>query len=83
MSDPFAELSAPAYDAEAVTPSNTTLFTREARALYIGGDGNAVVLTAAGNAVTFSGLTAGTILPIRCRRVNSTSTTATNIVALF
>lgn len=33
--------------------------------------------------VTFVGLQAGTILPIRCRRVNNTNTTATYIVNLY
>lgn len=55
-----------------------------ARALYIGGGGTAVLLLDDGvNTCTFPGLLAGTILPVRCVRVNATNTTATNIVALF
>ena len=37
----------------------------------------------AGNAVTFAGVPAGTVLPLRTRRVRSTGTTADDIVALF
>lgn len=76
----------PAVEAVAVTPSNDTNFTKVARALYIGGGGNAVVIMPNGDPIVFNGLIAGTILPVRCIRVNSTTggtTTATSIVALF
>lgn len=66
----------------AVTPSDTVNFTDPARALYIGGAGTAVVITEAGETVTFAGLLAGSILPVQARRVNATSTTATSIVGL-
>ena len=74
--------SAPANSFVAVTPSDTVDLTPPARALYVGGAGNVVVINAAGTAVTFIGVAAGSILPIRTTRVNSTSTTATSIVAL-
>lgn len=67
----------------AVTPSDSTNFSEPCRALYIGGAGTVVAVNTAGSAVTFAGALAGTILPIQAIRVNSTSTTATNIVALF
>jgi hypothetical protein len=41
------------------------------------------VLMASGQTVTFVGVAAGSVLPIRVARVNSTNTTATNIVALY
>ena len=73
-----------AADAQAVTPSDTVSYDgRVARGLYIGGSGNAVIVTDAGATVTFVGLQAGFILPVRHTRVNSTSTTATNLVAMF
>ena len=75
--------SNPSTLAVAVTPSDSTSFTQgPCRALYIGGAGN-VSLQSNGAAVVFVGLAAGTILPVETPRVNSTSTTATNIVALF
>ena len=73
-----------AADARAVTPSDTVNYDgRVARGLYVGGAGNVALVTDAGATVTFTGLLAGSILPVRHRRVNSTSTTATNLVALF
>jgi len=76
--------SIPALEAEVVTPHDTNNFTKLARAIYIGGAGNAVVVMENGDPITFYGLLAGTILPVRCKRVNSTGTTASmNIVALF
>lgn len=73
----------PARNFVAVTPHDSTDLTYLTKALYVGGAGNVAAVRADGTAVVFSGVPAGTILPIRCRRVNSTSTTATNIVALY
>jgi hypothetical protein len=67
----------------AVTPSDSTDFDSICRAIYVGGAGNVVAVRHDGTAVTFTGVPAGTVLPIACRRVNSTSTTATAIVALY
>lgn len=73
----------PAGTLAAVTPSDSTDLG-SCRALYVGGAGNVAVL-AAGNsaAVTLVSVSAGTILPVRVRKVMSTNTTATNIVALY
>ena len=75
--------SDPAYDAAAVTPSDSGVISPVARGLYIGGAGAVKVDTEGGTAVTFSGATAGSILPVKVKRVYSTGTTATNIVALY
>lgn len=73
-----------ASNAVAVTPSDTVNYDgQDARGLYIGGAGDVSLLTAAGKTVLFTGVLAGSILPIRHKRVNSTSTTATDLVALF
>ena len=74
--------TAPAYDADAVTPSDTGT-TGNARGLYIGGAGDVKIDTAAGTTVTFVGALAGTVLPVQVARVYSTDTTATNIIALY
>lgn len=71
-----------ATGAVAVTPSNTDTIA-PCRALYVGGAGNLVVVTVDGNQVTFSGAVAGTVIPVQVVQVRSTSTTATNIVALY
>lgn len=67
----------------AITPHDTTKFTRPCEAIYVGGAGNAVVLMASGETVTFNGLTAGQVLHVKANRVNATNTTATNLVGLW
>lgn len=82
-------LDSPAVDAEAVV--NDVPFSNVSRALYVGGAGHVVVLTAKGNEVVFNSVPAGTILPIRAKRVltqgvgspASATTTATNITAMW
>jgi len=69
--------------AVAITPSDVTNFTDGAcHAIYVGGAG-AVVAIVAGVAITFAAVPVGTVLRVRATRVNSTSTTATNLVALY
>ena len=66
----------------AVTPNDDTVLQNGIRALYVGGAGNVSVVTAGGQTVTFSGVAAGSILPVRVTRVRATNTTATLILAL-
>lgn len=78
--------SAPAVDFAAITPSDSTNISRPTRGIYVGsiaGGAVVVAVTYAGTAVTFSGVVAGSILPIQAIRVNNTSTTASSLVALF
>jgi hypothetical protein len=72
----------PAQGGFAVTPSDTVDFTEYARGLYVGVTGNVVVVAFDGSVLTFVGVPAGAVLPIVCRRVNATSTTATSILGL-
>jgi len=74
---------APASNAFAVTPNDSTDLTHAARALFVGGAGNVKVDTLGGDTVTFTGVLAGFVLPVRVLRVYSTGTTATNIVAVY
>lgn len=68
----------------AVTPSDTVAFAvEECRALFVGNGGDVSVPNLAGTAVVFENVPDGGILPVRCKRVNATATTATAIVALF
>ncbi|MBP9155996.1 MAG: hypothetical protein KBF48_13740 [Xanthomonadales bacterium] len=71
-----------ASNAETVTPHDTTKLTAVTRALYVGVAGNVAVLMADGSTATFVGVPAGTLLPIRIQRVNTTNTTATTMVGL-
>lgn len=72
----------PASLAAAVTPSDTTSFTVQPRALYVGTGGSVSVLLEDGTTVVFSNVPDGSILPVRAMRVNS-ATTASNILALY
>lgn len=86
MADNFATLTsglnAPATDGVAVTPSDSTVLTTT-RAVFVGGAGNLSVVMSSGTTLVLTGVTAGTLLPIRVTKVKSTNTTATNIAALW
>lgn len=73
-------LYGPANNAAAVVID--TEFTYVSRALYVGGAGSVVAVMADDSEVTFSGVVAGSILPIRCKKVK-TGSTATLMVALW
>lgn len=65
----------------AVTPHNSTNFTKEVRMLYVGVGGNIVVVNLDDSTTTFINVPGGThIGPFFIKRVNSTSTTATSLV---
>jgi hypothetical protein len=66
----------------AITASDTNNFAVVPDAIYIGGAGNLVAVMPDGTTVTFTGVLAGTVLPISCIRVNASSTTATALVGL-
>jgi hypothetical protein len=55
----------------------------EACVLYIGSGGNLRVETHAGDDIIFYNVLGGTFLPVQVSKVFSTSTTASNIVALW
>lgn len=78
-----ASLTAPGVGGAAITPSDTADLGLPARAIYIGGGGNIKLKTVDGSILTFAGLVAGTILPVRALKVYSTDTTATSLVALW
>jgi hypothetical protein len=77
-----ADATVSAYDAVAITPSNTTVL-RPTRGIYVGTGGNIAVQMALGNTVTLVGVLGGSILPIQVVKVLSTNTTASNMVALY
>lgn len=74
---------APASNAFAVTPADGSNLTHAVRALFVGGAGDVKVDTLGGDTVTFTGVLAGSILPVRILKVYATGTTATNIVAVY
>lgn len=76
-------LDSPYRNAAAITPHDTNELANVTRAIYVGGAGNIVLVTAAGNEVTLSGCLAGHVYRVRAKQVKSTSTTATNLIALW
>ena len=79
----MSSMSDPAGRAVEITPSNSETIVPPLRALYIGGAGDVKVdMADTGAAITFVGVPAGTILPVRVTRVYSTDTDATSIVGL-
>lgn len=73
-----------ARSAAAITPSDSVNLAVATRGLYVGVAGDVVVLMADDSAVvTLKNLAAGSVHPISVKRVNSTDTTATDIVGLF
>lgn len=74
---------------QVATPSDTVdfpIFTQTGvlpGMVYIGGTGNMVGVAQDQTTTLFSGIPAGSQLPIGIRRINSTNTTATTIVACW
>ena len=87
MTDPFVNhppaLTAPGSRHYAITPSDSANETEAFRSVYVGGAGNVAIVDLNGDAVTWTAAAAGSILPMRGIRVNSTNTTATNLVGII
>ena len=66
----------------AITPHDTNLLAADG-AVYVGGDGDVCIYDIHGNTVTFKGMSAGDILPVKCRRVMDTNTDATNLILIY
>ena len=72
----------PAWTAVVITADADDLARIPTRAIYVGGTGGDVTVTmAGGGSVQFTGVAAGTILPIRVDKM--TATTASNVIALY
>jgi len=76
-------LDSPASNAFAITPHDTNELTTVTRGIYIGAAGDIALTTVGGDSVTFVGLLAGSILPVRANIVKSTATTATSLIGLY
>lgn len=81
-----SSIDSPAAHAKVVTPADDVDLTKTTRAIYVGVGGNLAVKMRGiegDSIVTFVGVPTGALLPIRVREVRATSTTATNIVAIW
>ncbi len=85
--DKFSEyptsLTAPARDAQSVTPNDVTDLPFLPRAIYVGQAGAVSARMAGGQSLVFSNVQAGSFLPIRVLGINATGTTATGLIALW
>lgn len=81
--DDRSEEWVPAYNALEVTPNDAVDLANTTRALYVGVAGDVKVDMYGSGTVTFVGVSAGSLLPVRVDRVYSTGTTAASIVALW
>jgi hypothetical protein len=70
-------------DFAVITKSDTDDLPQITKYIYVGGTGNITCINQDGAAVLISAIPAGTTLPVRTTRVNSTATTATLMVAFF
>jgi hypothetical protein len=69
--------------AESITPHNTTDFARGVcNGIYVGVSGDVAVVHLDGTVQLYKAAPVG-ILPAMATRVNSTGTTATNLLALY
>ena len=76
-------IDAPSGNCVAITAHDSTNFSEGVcRSIYVGTSGDISLLTKAGQSVTFSNVPVG-VLPVRAKRVNSTNTTASNMIALY
>jgi hypothetical protein len=73
-----------ASQARTITPSDSAANNfHPTRGVWVGGAGTVVAAMVDGGTSTFVGVPAGTLLPIQVVRINSTSTTATSMLALY
>jgi hypothetical protein len=77
-----ADATAPASRAAAVTLHDTNTI-ENTRAVFVGGAGNLKVTMYDGQDVTFTGVGAGTFLPIQVTKIWATGSTATSVLALY
>lgn len=76
------DLHGPATKAAAVTPNDTNDLAYNSKRLHIGTGGTVKIDTVGGDTVTYTAAS-GTYLNVRAKKVYSTGTTATNIVAEY
>ena len=85
MADLFANnsasMDAPASRAFVITPNDGADLPIATRGLFVGTGGDVVGVTTGGDAITFPGVAAGAILPVRFARIN-TASTASSMVGL-
>ena len=75
-------LEGPASHGFAIVPNDSTDLGEVTRALYVGIGGTLTVILQSGAELVLQGIVAGTLLPLRVRRLKATGTSASAIVGL-
>ena len=75
-------LEGPAGHGFAIVPHDTTELSEVTRAIYVGAGGALAVTLQSGAELVLQGVAAGTLLPLRARRIKATGTSASAIVGL-
>lgn len=75
----------PGHGVEAVALDTDLISSQlgKPRALYVGVTGNVSLVASDGSVATFVAVPGGTVLPVRFKRVNSSGTTASSLVAIY
>lgn len=86
MTDTFEShaegLGSPPSNAIAVVPNDSEDLTYVSRAINVATSGSVCITTLHGDTVTIS-VGAGTLFPVRARRIWTTGTTATGLVVMY
>lgn len=87
MQDEFAKalktIDSVAEKAYAITPDDNADLPKATRSVYVGTGGDLKVDMVSGDTVEFKNVSDGSLLPVRVKRVYSTSTAAADLVALL
>ena len=75
--------AAPSSSWRTITPSDSANLPAGCRGIYVGGAGNLALVGDNDTVIVFTAVPVGTFMPCAAKRVNSTSTTATLLVALY
>lgn len=86
MSDRFSSfqpsLSGPASSGFTIVPSDASDLAEVTRGIYVGQGGDLSAVMLSGEQVLLKSVPAGTVLPLRVRRVRSTDTTTAHLIGL-
>jgi len=76
-----ADADGPATFGFAIAPSDLQFLEEQTRGIWVGGSGNITLMLTSGRIVVLIGAVAGSLIPVKVKKVYSTGTTATNLVA--
>lgn len=77
-----ADTDGPATFGFPISPSDTQFLEELTRGIWVGGAGTIILMLSSGRIVALSGAVAGSLVPVKAKKVYLTGTTATNLVAL-